>query len=132
VSQAPSGSLRADALHQQHRAARERLHVGFGPSERPVQDLSCTGRISGVDVRIAVGVAQALTPHGDKSSSETSTHDRGVQDLSCTGRISGVDVRIAVGVAQALTPHGDKSSSETSTSVRAASTSASRSGSRKR
>ena len=28
--------------------------------------MSCTGRISGVDVRVAVGVAQALTPHGEK------------------------------------------------------------------
>ena len=34
--------------------------------ERGVQDLSCTGRIWVVDVRVAVGVAQALTPHGEK------------------------------------------------------------------
>ena len=34
--------------------------------ERGVQDLSCTGRIWVEDVRVAVGVAQALTPHGEK------------------------------------------------------------------
>ena len=33
---------------------------------RGVQDLSCTGRDLGVAVCIAVGVAQALTPHGVK------------------------------------------------------------------
>jgi len=31
-----------------------------------VQDLSCTGRIWVVDARVAVGVAQALTPHAEK------------------------------------------------------------------
>jgi len=59
--------------------------------------LSCTGRISGVDARIAVGVAQAVPGFV-----------RGVQDLSCTGHDLGVAVCIAVGVAQALTPHGVK------------------------
>ena len=77
--------------------------------------MSCTGRIWVVDVRVVVGVAQALTSHGEKwtsgastSASRTPECERGVQDLSCTGRIWVEDVRVAVGVAQALTPHGEK------------------------
>jgi len=64
-----------------------------------VQDLSCTGHLSYVDVCIVFGVAQALTPHGEKCTSPASTFDRGVQDLSCTGHLSCVDVCIVSGVA---------------------------------
>ena len=39
------------------------------PLGRGAQDLSCTGHDLGVAVCIAVGVAQALTPHGEKWSS---------------------------------------------------------------
>ena len=59
--------------------------------------MSCTGHLSYVDVCIVFGVAQALTPHGEKCTSPASTVDRGVQDLSCTGHFACVDVRSCSG-----------------------------------
>jgi len=52
---------------------------------RGVQDLSCTGRDLGVAVCIAVGVAQALTPHGEKWSSGL-----GPQPVISVGRYAGM------------------------------------------
>ena len=107
-----------------------------------MQDLSCTDSIGGIDEVIVVGVAQALTPHGESGSIARSTSGRGVQDLSCTdsaahildstlergvqdlsctdsiGGIGGIDEVIVVGVAQALAPHGELGSIVRSTSGR--------------
>jgi len=64
-----------------------------------VQDLSCTDGEADIDERGVVGVAQALTPHGEKSSTGDSTCGRGVQDLSCTDGEADIDERGVVGVA---------------------------------